>query len=376
MTRIKLLYVVRDVDRHGNVRFYFRKRGTEGKIRLPGLPGSNEFMAAYNACLKGQPLPQPPCTKPTLARPKSPTLDWLRAAWMESAEFKGLDSTTRRDKRSTIKCICDEPVAPGAKARVGSWPFAEMTSKAVRMLRDRKGEKPNTANKRLLVLRQIYAWAIDAEHFPGPNPALTVPKLTYVVGGHHTWTIDEVRQFEARHSVGTQARLAFALFVYTGQRISDIVQLGRQHIKDGRLRFTQAKNRRKAPVTVDVPLLPDLARILDASPTGDLTFLVHAHGKPWNKVSFSDRMRKWCDEAGLSHCTAHGIRKAAACAAAEGGATEMEMMAIFGWTTADMARIYTAKARRAKLADRSMHLLGDRPNAEGTNVSHFSIHKK
>jgi len=376
MTRIKLLYVVRDVDRHGNVRVYFRKRGAKGKIRLPGQPGSAEFMAAYEACLKGLPIPLPTSPQPTLERPKAATLDWLRAAWVQSAEYKALDSATQRDKRSILKRLCDESVAPGAKLRIGRLPFAEMTSKAVRMLRDREAERPNTANKRLATLRLLYQWAIDAEHFAGPNPVRDVPKLKYVVGGHHTWTIDDIRQFEARHPIGTQARLAFALFVYTGQRISDIVRLGRQHIKDGRLRFTQAKNARKAPVFVDIPLLPELAAVINTSATGDLTFLVHSHGRPWNKVSFSRRMRQWCDEAGLPHCSAHGVRKAAACAAAEGGATEMEMMAIFGWTTADMARVYTAKARRAKLADRSMHLLGGHQNTDGTNVSHFPVSKK
>jgi integrase len=73
----------------------------------------------------------------------------------------------------------------------------------------------------------------------------------------------------------------------------------------------------------------------------------------------------------LPHCSVHGLRKAAACAAAENGATEMQMMAIFGWKTPDMARVYTRKARRSKMAGASMRLIADRQNKDDTNVSHF-----
>ena len=51
--------------------------------------------------------------------------------------------------------------------------------------------------------------------------------------GYHAWTDDKVAQFGARHPVGSRARLALALVLYTGQRRSDVLQLGRQHLKDG-----------------------------------------------------------------------------------------------------------------------------------------------
>ena len=45
--KYKIQYVVEDVDRHGNVRVYFRKRGCK-KIRLPNKVGTPEFWTAYN----------------------------------------------------------------------------------------------------------------------------------------------------------------------------------------------------------------------------------------------------------------------------------------------------------------------------------------
>jgi hypothetical protein len=43
------------IDRHGKPRFYFRRAGHK-KVRLPGLPWSPEFMAAYEEALAGQPV--------------------------------------------------------------------------------------------------------------------------------------------------------------------------------------------------------------------------------------------------------------------------------------------------------------------------------
>jgi hypothetical protein len=37
----------------------------------------------------------------------------------------------------------------------------------------------------------------------------------------HTWTEDEIAAYERRWPVGSRERLAFALLLYTGQRVSD-----------------------------------------------------------------------------------------------------------------------------------------------------------
>jgi integrase/recombinase XerD len=43
MVTLRLRFVVSDRDRHGNVRYYFRRKG-EKKVRLHGIPGSTEFI--------------------------------------------------------------------------------------------------------------------------------------------------------------------------------------------------------------------------------------------------------------------------------------------------------------------------------------------
>jgi integrase len=142
------------------------------------------------------------------------------------------------------------------------------------------------------------------------NPARDAERASYATDGFPTWSVDEVRQFEARHPVGTKARLALALLLFTGSRRGDVVTFGRQHVKDGTLRFVPRKTRYKRMTPSEKPILPVLAEVINASPTGDLTFLVTDYGKPFTAAGFGGWFRDRCDEAGLPQCSAHGLRKA------------------------------------------------------------------
>lgn len=68
-------------------------------------------------------------------------------------------------------------------------------------------------------------------------------------------------------------------------------------------------------------------------------------------------MRKWCDQAGLPGCSAHGLRKVAATLLAEGGATEHQIMAICGWRDIRQAQRYTMAARQKLMPAEAMPLL-------------------
>jgi hypothetical protein len=63
-------------------------------------------------------------------------------------------------------------------------------------------------------------------------------------------------------------------------------------------------------------------------------------------------------KAGLPQCNCHGLRKIGAVRAAEAGASEHELMAMFGWDDASMARVYTRKAAQKKLAASGAAKLG------------------
>jgi integrase len=90
------------------------------------------------------------------------------------------------------------------------------------------------------------------------------------------------------------------------------------------------KNRLRRHVEIEIPVLPELRRIIEATPDkGDLTFLISDHGRAWSSGDrFGNRFRDWCIAARLPHCSPHGLRKAGATIAAENGATEAQLSAI------------------------------------------------
>src|SRR5262245_12541050 len=289
------------------------------------------------------------------------TFRWLCMQYVASATFRELDPRTQHVRRLIIDSMCNEPVEPAAKNVFADFPIERMSTKVVRVLRDRKAEAPEAANVRVKTVRVIFSWALDPENEiegVSENSARDVkffkPKRP---GGHHSWTVEEVAQYEARHPIGTTARLAVALLLYTGQRRSDVVQFGRQHVRDGSLQFTQHKNRNRRPIRLQLPLLPALQEAIAAGPTGDLTFLVNELGRAFTANGFGNKMRQWCDEAGLPHCSAHGLRKAGAALAAENGASAHELMSIFGWLTIKEAERYTKAAEQKRLAARAMSKL-------------------
>ena len=88
-----------------------------------------------------------------------------------------------------------------------------------------------------------------------------------------------------------------------------------------------------------------------------MTYLVTEFGRPFTANGFGNRFHKWCDAAGLKHCSAHGLRKAGATIAAENGATPHQLHSIFGWTTLRQAEGYTRRTNQERMASESMSLL-------------------
>jgi integrase len=164
-------------------------------------------------------------------------------------------------------------------------------------------------------------------------------------GGFHAWTEAEIDRFEARWPVGTRQRLAFTILLYTGLRRGDAAILGRQHVSDGVILMRAEKT--GSPLAI--PILPELARVIDATKTGDLTFVTTSAGRPMRKESFGNWFGEACDAAGVPG-SAHGLRKAGAARAANNGATVAQLEAIFGWSGGRMASLYTKSADRARLA--------------------------
>ena len=270
-----------------------------------------------------------------------------------------LEDSTRAVRRRMLDAFCEKH---------GNKPFMLIEPKHLASMRDEKVREgaPEAANNMLKVLKAVFSWASHPEqcHMPS-NPARDVERVRTASQGHHAWSVDEVRQYEAHHPVGSKARLAMALMLYTGVRASDAILLGRQMQREGWLHFTEFKNRKRNPKERDIPVLPELQAIIDATPSGNMNYLVTKHDKPYTTAkSFGNWFKRQCVMASLPNCTAHGLRKAGAVIAAEHGATPHELNSIYGWTTLKQAERYTKAASMKRLAGESMHLVVPEQNMD------------
>ena len=350
--KIDLPYLMQDVDRHGNVRLYVRRKNV-GKVRLKLPPGSSpQFMDEYKAALDRLSEPKRASDKPQHVG----TVGWLSEQYYKSPQFAVIDKRQQRVRQLVTRAMLDEPTKEGSKYRFYDCPISEFTSDHVRLLRNRRKDAPSVANKRVGELRQMFAWGVEeCSTWVKRNVATDVAPLKYEKEGFRAWTRENVAKFEAHWPVGSVPRLALALMLYTGVRRSDAVLLGPPMVKDGSITFMPQKTRRSKKM-LTLPVLPVLQDVVDETPTiGMKTFLVTHQGKPFTAAGFGNWFREKCDMAGLKECTAHGIRKIVAETLAENGATEKQMMEILGWNKADLAAYYARKANQKKIAGDAMH---------------------
>jgi integrase len=165
----------------------------------------------------------------------------------------------------------------------------------LRVLRDRKADLPGAADNRVRALRKVFKWAVKQEYMP-TNPARDIEYIGRASEGWHSWTPEELDQFEEKHPLGSKARLALALLTYTGARRGDVVQLGPQHVRDGSIKFQQSKT----GVTVELPIAAALHEAITATAyVGTSTFLVTEYGRPFTAAGFGNWFRDRCNEAGF-----------------------------------------------------------------------------
>ncbi|MCZ4090788.1 tyrosine-type recombinase/integrase [Sinorhizobium psoraleae] len=93
---------------------------------------------------------------------------------------------------------------------------------------------------------------------------------------------------------------------------------------------------------------PSLIEALQAAPEGKATFLLTSFGKPFTPAGFGNWFRERCDEAGLPHCSSHGLRKAAARRLAEAGNSANHIAAVTGHLSLKEVERYTRAADQEK----------------------------
>jgi integrase len=320
---------------------WYVRRGYGPRIRIKSEYDSPAFWQEYRAALEGAP-------KPAKAA-KAQTLEWALDRYRASSAWAGLSNATRRQRENVYHAVIKT---------AGHELLRAITSETIRAGRERRKATPHAANNFLKAMRGFFAWAVEAG-LVAADPCKGIKLLAGKndAEGFHVWSQEELDRFEARWGIGTRERLAFDLLLYTGLRRGDAVRVGKQHVRDGVITIRTEKHRRGKPgALISIPILPPVAASIAATKTGDLTYLITEWGQPWVKESFGNWFKEACRKAGCPG-SAHGLRKAGATRAAERGASERQLMAIYGWETGKMAQHYTRAADRAKLAREAAQLL-------------------
>jgi integrase len=298
-------------------------------------------------------------------RVKTRSIHALAIAYYDSAAFKALKPITQGVYRNIIERFCRETDGDGSPN--GDKRVVTMTSRNVEDLMEARKNKPDSANGLRKVLREMMKVAVKLE-WRNTDPTLGVRRIKpKKIGGFHRWTDAEIAQYEAHHPIGTRARLAMALGLYTGQARQDVIAMGEQHIVRERdsesdceveiLNWVRKKTEDKTGLELAIPVHPELRRIIDATPSKHLTFLVTELGAPFTAAGFGGWFRDRCNEAALPHCSFHGLRKAAATRLIDAGCDVVEAAAITGHASLKELQRYIETRDRKKAARRAMRKL-------------------
>jgi len=337
VARVQLPYIQTFRDRFGKVRYYFRRTGFE-RVALPGKPGSAEFLAAYYAA-SGVGPKDPKSRRLSLAPTGS--ISALLCDYYQSAEFQRLKLVTQTTYRRALDGFAALELSG---TTVGKLPVARLERRHILQLLDRYADKPGASEVLMKRLRTVLTFAVD-RGWIASNPATRI-RSHRKSEGFTPWSEEDVDQFAAHWPEGSKARLALALLLYTGQRRSDVVGMGRPHLRGDLLQVVQQKTKAR----LAIPVHPALKLELDRLPPDQLTFLLTEHGKPFSVAGFGNWFGERAREAGLTGRTAHGLRKAAARRLAEAGCSAHEIMAITGHQTLAEAERYTRSANQITLA--------------------------
>lgn len=372
MAMLRLKYVNSFVDRHGRRRHQCRIPGRKS-FALPGLPGSAEFMEAYQAALAFASAADN--LEIGASRTKAGTVNAARVAYYKSKKYfiSPLAPATQRMRRNILDGFCARQAPSGQT--YGDKRIALLQRSHIEKLLE--SMTPAAQRNWLKALRGLMAFALSENMIAkDPTQGVTPVKAAKTMG-HMTWLEPQVAMYREHHKLGTVARTALELLLNIAARRHDAHLLGDQHIRQGRICWRPHKTLRTTNKLLKVKILPEFQAAFDAMqrPAGVLNFLTNDYGKAFaSAAAFGNKFANWCKAAGLKPVLcddgkmrsyrAHGLRKAALRAYAHAGATDRELMELSGHSDPRQLREYLQEVEQEKMADSAVEKLLEKRAAD------------
>ena len=289
-------------------------------------------MAAYHGFINHK--IETPVQAKSLAKPEG-SLGLLITEFYASRQFRDLKASSRKTYRRVL-----EPIARAHGHRTAQITHLE----AAKLIASIGEDRPAMANLTKAVMQNLMKFAIRAKRRQD-NPFIGID--LFKTGTHHTWTEGELQTFEQRWPVGTRQRLAYALLLYTAQRIRNVAKMKRSDIIDGELHVIQEKT----GAELYLPIVSELDQAMRAFPATGLTLIGREDGRPLTARSLSEFLGSAIEAADLpAKCVPHGLRKAAMRRLAEAGKTEKQIAAVSGHKSLREIQRYTEAADQRRLA--------------------------
>src|SRR5262245_35597668 len=175
MSKLLLRYIHTFRDRHGRTRYYVRRRGFK-LVPLPGLPGSPEFMQAYQQAIAA------PRLEIGASAVQSGTMADLIVRYYKSTDFLSLSPNTQRAYRGILERL---------RVEHGDKRVAKLQRYNVKELLAAKASTPTAANALRKMLRMLMPLAIDLR-MRTDDPTIGVKRIRVTSEGHAVWTEHDI----------------------------------------------------------------------------------------------------------------------------------------------------------------------------------------
>ncbi len=336
-------YVSEFFDRHGKVRVRFRKAGQKPYYFKAAFP-TKEFWLEYDACKAGA----TPLT-PGRERLIPGSLAELFSNYAAKPSRLGPSPETQKKNRA----ILGEFVGKHGHRLVHDVRFEHLDA----IFEAKAKDTPWQATKLRRECRKMFAFAKKRRQIT-ENPVDDTDPIKAQARtnskGFHSWTEAEIQRFEERHPIGSKAYLALMLLLWSFQRKGDVSALGPMPERPGYMWIAQEKSggQRELSIRIGKPLADAIAAYKQPENWNGETYLSSQYGRRYAKESLGNWFRDRCNEAGLPHCSAHGLRKAASRRAAEANQSNQSIKAVTGHVKDDEIAYYTRAVEQEQLADK------------------------
>ncbi|MDH4384696.1 MAG: tyrosine-type recombinase/integrase [Caulobacter sp.] len=312
----------------------------KGGPRLPGRPGSKDFMAAYMAALTDRKMP------------KASTLAALALRYKASPEFTKNALSTKAEWSRWLDRINDD--------EIGQLTFRALDDRRVKAdlleWRDQWADRPRSADYAMQVLSRVLSWAVSRGEL-AYNHAAGAEQLSGGNRSDQIWTPAEVDAYVAEAKspeVGFIVRLA----CLTGLRREDLTSLAWGHV--GEVAIVKPTNKSRGRKIARIPILAETRALLDEiktqqvrrhaelctaaakkgrqSPPNCLTVLSSTRGKPWSVDGLEHQVIDTKGRAGVKK-RLHDARGTFATRLRKAGLTAPQIASVMAWEEARVTQL-------------------------------------